>query len=92
MVAPPGALRWATRRASFVIPGCFGAVAFEFLRVVAFAARDTDLFFNGLLVMVFSSGIAAQIGAATGATGVAGRRRALSEQIGLSHLSRSLSV
>ena len=44
------------------------AVAFEFLRVVAFAARDTDLFFNGLLVMVFSSDIAAQIGAATGAS------------------------
>ena len=68
MVAPPGALRWATRSASFVIPGCFGAVAFEFLRVVAFAARDPDFFLDDLLVMVFSSGIAAQIGAATGAS------------------------
>ena len=68
MVAPPGALRWATRSASFVIPGCFGAVAFEFLRLVAFAARDPDFFLDDLMVMVFSSDIAAQIGAATGAS------------------------
>ena len=68
MVAPPGALRWATRRASFVVPGGFAAVAFEFLRLVAFAARDSDFFLNGLLVMVFSSDIPAQVGAATGAS------------------------
>ena len=68
MVAPPGALRWATRRASFVVPGGFRAVAFEFLRLVAFAARDPDFFLDDLMVMVFSSGIAAQIGAATGAS------------------------
>ncbi len=68
MVAPPGALRWATRSASFVIPGCFGAVVFEFLRLVAFAARDPDFFLDDLMVMVFSSDIAAQIGAATGAS------------------------
>ena len=68
MVAPPGALRWATRSASFVIPGCFGAVVFEFLRLVAFAARDPDFFLDDLMVMVFFSDIAAQIGAATGAS------------------------
>ena len=68
MVAPPGALRWATRRASFVVPDGFGAVAFEFLRWVAFAAGDSDCFLNGLLVMVFSSDIAAQVDAATGAS------------------------
>ena len=68
MVAPPGALRWATRRASFVVPGGFRAVAFEFLRVVAFAARDPDFFLDDLMVMVFFSDIAAQIGAATGAS------------------------
>ena len=68
MVAPPGALRWATRRASFVVPGGFGAVVFEFLRLVPFAAGDTDFFLNGLLVMVFSPDVAAQVGAATGAS------------------------
>ena len=61
-------MRWATRSASFVVPGCFGAVAFEFLRLVAFAARDPDFFLDDLMVMVFSSDIAAQIGAATGAS------------------------
>ena len=51
-----------------MVPGGFAAVAFEFLRLVAFATRDCDFFLNGLLVMVFSSDIAAQVDAATGAS------------------------
>ena len=68
MVAPPGALRWATRSASFVVPGGFGAVFFEFLRLVAFAARDPDFSLGGLLVTAFPPDIAAQVGAVTGAS------------------------
>ena len=59
---------WATRRASLVVPGGFAAVAFEFLRWVAFATRDCDFFLNGLLVMVFSPDVAAPVGTATGAS------------------------
>ena len=36
-----------------MVPGGFGAVFFEFLRLVAFAARDPDFFLGGLLVMAF---------------------------------------